>query len=168
MAVTEQVEASIDKIVAKLQADLDAKIDDVNTEAGDAFALEHVPDDRICFGTRSEKPYPFIAVMPGGEDEPLDASGRVIWENRITVALWLEDPDEEALARKLIRFARAVRETIMRYRRPGSSYTDPVGGFGLQYKGSDPGPVFGTDGDSAGAFVSWTTLSFQVQQQQDL
>lgn len=168
MAALEQVEASIDQIIAKLQANLDDKIDEVNTEIGDAFVLEHVPDDQICFGTRSEKPYPFIALLPGGDDEPLDASGRVIWENLITVACWLQDPDEEALARKLIRFARAVREVIMRYRRPGSSYVDPVGGFGLQYKGSDPGPIFGTEGDSAGAFVSWTTLSFQVQQQQDL
>lgn len=167
MAVTQQIEAVCDAIIAKLIAELPAKIAEINTEAGDAHQLTMPEETSITLGARSEKPYPFIAILPGPEDPPIDASGRAHWQEAVDVVCWLEDYDEEALARKLLRFKRAVREVVMHYRRPGSSFTDPVGGYGLQYAGSEPGPTFEIS-DSEGRYVSWTRLSFTVQQQQDL
>jgi hypothetical protein len=169
MAAEQQIEAAVDALVAKLRDGLDDRIDEINAEAADDFALPHVPDERIVFGPRSEPPYPFISVLPGPDEPPVDASGRVHWRYGIDIVVWLENYQEEALARQLVRMARAVREVAMRFRRPGSSYTDPVGGYGLQYRGSEPGPSFAPEGaNPEGAYVSWTRLSFDIQQQQDL
>lgn len=165
MAVTQQIEAAIDQLIAKLTADLPAKVAAVNAEAADAYSIA-VPAG-ISFGARSETPYPWVMVYPEGSDQPTDASGRIHWQHRIRVVTWLDDGDEEALVRRLIRLGRAVRECAMLYRRPGSSYTDPVGGYGLQLVSEEFGPIF--DGSSEGVgFVSWVAASFTVQQQQDL
>lgn len=167
MSAAHGIEATCDAVIDKLRAELPAKVDAINSEMADAYPIES-PHERVCFGPRSEAQFPYVSVSPDGFDEPLDASGRIHFRDRLRVVAWAQDGDEEALARRLTRYQRAVVEVVLHFRRPGDSYTDPVGGYGLQLESGEPGPTFDDPADPGGRFVSWTSATFRVQRQQDL
>lgn len=164
MAALHDIEASCDAIIAKLNAELPAKIAALNAEIADEWQL--LAPAGISFGPRAEIPYPWVVVRPAETTLLSDASGREHEEHRIDVIAWDQNASEEGLARLLIRWRRALREVVMHYRRPAASYTDGGGGYGLQLAGSDYGPFFQI-ADQA-AFYSWVSSTFTVQQQQDL
>jgi hypothetical protein len=156
------VEATMDALVAKLESELGTKIDAINAEVNDDYVIEQPVG--ISFGPRSEIPYPWVVVMPSVSDPLIDSSGRTHEEHAVDIVAWVQDPDEEALWRRLIRYHRALREVALHYRRPAASYTDGGGGYGLQYAGTDYGLTF-TD---ANLFVGSVSSTYRVQQQQDL
>lgn len=170
MPAQQQIEATIDALIGKLDADLGAKIAEINTEIGDAFVIE--PPVGITFGPRSEIPYPWIAVTPEQSENLVEGSGRIHYEHAIQVTVWIADGDEEALIRKLTRMQRAVREVALRFRRPGDSpVSDDPGGYFLSYVRDLYGPVLGEvdeTGAPTGALISWAKTTFSARQQQDI
>ena len=166
----QQIEATIDALIAKLNADLPAKLEEINAETADDWQLE--PPAGITFGPRSEIPYPWIMVLPESMEKELESAGSLYYEHAITVCVWLADGDEETLLRKLLRYQRAVREVALRFRRPGDSpvSTDP-GGYALEYVRDVYGPVMSEtdeEGNPEGAIISWARTTFSVKQQQDI
>lgn len=165
----QQIEATIDALIAKFNGELQAKLDAINTEIGDAYVLE--PVQGITFGPRSETPYPWISVLPETSENLVEASGRIHYEHAIAATVWVADADEEALVRKLIRYQRAVREVAVHFRRPGASpVSDDPGGYWLGYVRDVYGPTMqDTDavGNPVGSFISWSRTTFAAKQQQD-
>lgn len=163
MAVTLQVEATCDALVGKLNANLATTLAAIEAEAGDGVGLG--APALVAFGPRSELPYPAVVVIPFTTTNDTDLAGGIIYEHRIRVVSWLEDPSEELLMRRLIRYARAVRDVAMLHRRPGSAEGAP-GGYGLQHERDEYGPFAGSD--TGVGYVAWVSSIFRVQQEQYL
>lgn len=160
--MSEQIEATVDAMINKLQTNLKTTIDTMNGSITDGIGIPYA--EGITFGTSSDHPYPWIMLMPQGTTSA-DASGRIYWNHKIRVVSWLQDYQEDHLVRLLIRFQRAVRETIMPSRTPGLTFGD--GGYGLQHSNDEYGPVFQTEGET-GYFYSWVSTVFMVQDDQIL
>jgi hypothetical protein len=168
----QQIEATIDALIAKLGESLPAKLDEINEETADAWPIE--PPAGISFGPRSETPYPWISILPESTEKELESSGVVYYEHALTVVVWLAEADEETLLRKLLRYQRALREVALLYRRPGSSPVDyDPGGYSLQFVRDVYGPVM-NETDAVGnplpesALISWARTTFMVRQEQAL
>lgn len=164
MSATEGVEATIDALIAKLQADLPAKVAAINAEMSDAWTIDTPAPESITFGSRSEIIYPWVALRPDAAEPIADASGRLHRRNGVSATLWVAHHEEEGLDRSLIRLQRAVTEVVLRDRRPGGLGGD--GGYGLEWVRDVYGPTF--ENTAASEFTSWVRSTFAIRQQQDL
>ena len=155
-----QAEASCDGVIEKLRAGLNARIDQINAEHSDPVAVERVPDEFVFFGVRSEFPYPCVMVFPDDTASENDHGLRIDWRHKIVVMGWAADGTEEALQRKLLRFERAIRDTILANRA-----ADFTGGFGLGHLRDRRTRVFQPH---HGMFEHACVSEFWVTQEQDL
>jgi hypothetical protein len=155
-----QIEATLDAIVGKLEAGLNTKIDEINAAQPDAYVLTYPV--MIVTGARAERQYPCVMVLPGSTVNTVDTGGTILWNHQIIVSSWLQNFQEEALARQLMRFQRAVREVILKTRHPGTT----AGGYGLQHTRDEYGPLFRPE--PGGYFIQPCESAFMVQQQQDI
>jgi hypothetical protein len=164
--MSEQIEATVDDLIAKLESRLPAKLDAINAEHTDGIVLEH--PKAITFGGRSEMQLPHIAVMPGATEPVSEASGRIHFNHIIAIATWISSPSEADLPRLLVRFQRAVREVVLFRRRPNETFADTPGGYGLQHLSDEYGEPFEAADIMPGMFLTYATSEFAVQQQQDI
>lgn len=154
--MAEQIEATVDALVARLKANLPAKIDAVNATITDEYTLEYPTE--VAIAAKAEPAYPFIIVAPDSTTTSLDTGGRMFFDHRIRVTSWVSGWSEEGLARSLMRYQRAVRETILKERDADS------GGYGLQHLDDEYGPIFSPE--NAGYFYQAAQSLFAVQQEQ--
>lgn len=160
MSVTQQIEASVDAMIAKLQAGLPAKITEINEELEDEWTLPAPAG--ITFGQRSETPYPWIAVLPVRTVPVADSSGVIIKKHLIDIVPWIEAWQEEGIARLVARYLRAVDEVALARRQPGQALEE--GGYGVEFIEDYYGPVFGEPGKSE--VTSWGRARYAVRQEQ--
>ncbi len=168
----QQIEATIDALIAKFRAELTPKIDAINLEISDGYPIDPIEPQNITFGPRSGMVYPWISVGPESSENLAEASGRIHYEHAIAATVWVADADEEALVRRLIRYQRAVREVAVHFRRPGSSpVSDDPGGYWLGYVRDVYGPTMQDEnpdtGEAEGPVISWARTTFAAKQQQD-
>jgi len=154
-----QIEATLDALVSKLSANLNAKIDAINTENADEYGLDYPAS--ITAGIRNQTDFPRIFVLPEGTVTESDAASDVVWRHRVRVVAFVAEWDEGALMRKLIRYQRAVREVCLSKRSPGTG-----GGFGIIHISDEYGPVFQPDpeGGPSSEFVQGAASLFDVRQ----
>ena len=156
--MSEQVELTCDALLARLADDLPARIASANAAITDGRLLS-MPT--LSFGTRAEMSYPWCQVLPKFTENTNDNGFRIHFNHRVAVTCWIDDYEEESLARKLVRYQRVIRECILEER------SLPTGaGYGLQHSGDEYGPVFGSQ--SPGQFISWAQSIYMIQQQQDV
>lgn len=117
-------------MIAKLEAELPAKIEAINAEVTDGFLID-LPTG-ISIGERAEPTYPWIIVAPSVTRKDLDTGERLVNKHRITLEsiYWAQGEDE--LIRKLIRFSEAVRAVVLRDRQPGVNLGE--GGWGVSFE----------------------------------
>lgn len=158
---SEWIEATCDAMIAKLQAKLPAAIVAVNAQSKAEWQIENATG--ISLGERAEPTYPWITVAPSRTAPDLDTGERIVYAHTIDIVSVYFDVDEDALVRKLLRFARAVREVALEKRQPGINLGD--GGWGLQYLGDNYGRMITTQ---SGSFIKSVTTTIYVKQQQTL
>lgn len=158
MAVTAGVENTCDAILAKLKAQLAARIDAKNAEVSDGILAQYPAG--ISLGERSDVPFPWINVMPSITVKDLDTGERLVRNHGIDIVSVVWDADEEALVRKLVRFSGAVEEVVLDKRQPGINLGD--GGWGVQFVRSNYGQMVTVEP----GFIKPVTLTVSVRQQQ--
>jgi hypothetical protein len=161
--MSEQIEATVDAVRVKLGDFLNAKIDAINASLTDDYTLDYPTE--IVIGTRAEPAYPIVMVLPDTSATTVDTGLRVYFSHRVRVVSWLSDYVEDALARRLMRYQRAIRETLLEHGRQPGGLGDPAG-YGMQHVEDEYGPVFAPD--QVGYFVQSAQSIFAVQQQQTL
>lgn len=157
--MAEQIEASIDGMIAKLRAGLNAKIDAINATVTDGWTLERVDEACIMFGARPEWPYPCVMVFPGDSKPESDTGGRIEWDHVVTVMGCSAEVDPEGLQRKHLRFERAIRDTLLANR------VLNTGGWGLGHLRDRRTRPFQP---GEGHYEQATFSEFWVKQQQDV
>jgi hypothetical protein len=169
MSITAGMEWTLDAMVAKLQTNLPAKITSINAEVTDGYTLDTPGDDDYSISVRADlQQYPFVMVLPMAAQPESDGGTRIEFVRRIQAISWISDYSEEALGRKLLRFQRAVFETIMALRNPG--LTQGTGGWTIWWESDEFGPVFAppVDGTQQQYFVQAARSVFTVKAQQDV
>lgn len=160
--MSEQIEASLDAIKAKLDAQLNAKIDAVNTGVADGLTIAY--PTAIVVGASHEFTPPYVVVVPDESTSPTDAAAFIEWLHTIRVVSFVAEWDTNTLVRKLIRMQRAVREVVLTNRRPGVNIGD--GGWSTSFLRDEYGPVFQPEPDQE--FIQGVATIFQVRQGQDI
>lgn len=155
-----QIEATVDAMIAKLQAELPAKIVEINAEMEDEWAL--VEPAGFSFGQRSETPFPWVAVLPVRTVKVTDTSGAIVRKHLIDIIPWIEAWQEEGVARMITRYMRAVDEVAIRGRQPGQALSS--GGYGLEFIEDNYGPIFRESPESS--VVTWGRARYAVRQEQ--
>jgi hypothetical protein len=161
MPATQQIEATIDAMIAKLNAELPAKITEINAELTDEWTLTGPAG--ISFGQRSETAFPWIAVLPARTVKVTDASGAIVRKHQIDVVPWVEAWQEDGISRLITRYIRAVDEVLLRSRQPGTALG--AGGYGLEFLEDFYGPVFAQPGDQQGV-TTWGRARYAIRQEQ--
>lgn len=159
--MSEQIEATVDALKAKLDAGLTGKIDDLNAESS-AVQLDHPA--AIIAGADEEWNYPRVFVIPDRTDRQMEGSGIIVFEHRIRLVSFVADWDTAILWRKVVRYQRAVREVILAGdREPGLG-----GGWTIQFIEDEYGPVFQptTEGQPGNEFIQGGATLVRVPQQQ--
>lgn len=161
MSASNWIEATCDAMIAKLEAELPAKITAINAEVTDGFTIE--APTGISIGERAEPTYPWIVVAPSRTALDKDTGERLVYNHQITLesVYWAQGEDE--LIRKLLRFGRAVREVALAERLPGQKLGE--GGWGLRFVGDEYGRMVKV---APGSFIKMVASSFSVRQQQTL
>lgn len=165
--MAEQIEATLDDLKAKIDAKISAKIASINSGITDGFTLDDPA--LVAVGGRDVHDYPQVFVLPEETNNEADTGGRVIWLHTVRVVSFVADWDQEALARKVIRYQRAVREVCLENRRPGATFGSS-GGWGIVHDRDEYGPIFQpTDQDQGPMeFVQGAASLFVVRQDQTL
>jgi hypothetical protein len=153
------IENALDAVVARLQANLNAKIDALNAAATDGFTVEH--PQTYTVSTRAELgPFPHVMVLPVRKQTEADSGGRIEWRYRVRVLSWVSHPDEEGLGRVLLRFDEAVTQTLLAGRRLDAT------NWQVSYEDGEPGPVF--QPQKRGYYLQGISSIFLMKQEQDV
>lgn len=161
MTASNWIENTCDAMIAKLNAQLPAKIEAINAEATDGLLIDMATG--ISIGERAEPTYPWIVVAPTRTVQDLDTGERLVDKHLITVESIYWAPGEDELIRKLLRFARAVREVALKDRYPGINLSE--GGWGLRFEGDSYGRMIKVQNES---FIKMVASNFSVRQQQSI
>lgn len=155
------IEATCDAMLAKLEGQLAARIAAINAEVTDGLVVDGATG--FSLGERAEPTYPWVTVAPSRTGPDLDTGERIVYAHTIDVISAYFDQDEDGLVRKLLRFARAVREVGLDKRQPGIKLGD--GGWGLQFLGDNYSRMISAE---SGGFIKAVTTTFLVKQQQTI
>lgn len=161
MSASNWIENTCDAMIAKLEADLPAKIVAINAEATDGFLIDNPTG--ISLGERAEPTYPWIVVAPSRTVPDLDTGERLVDKHLITLESVYWAPGEDELIRKLLRFGRAVREVALVNRYPGQNLGE--GGWGLRFEGDGYGRMVKVEDQS---FIKSIASNFSIRQQQTI
>lgn len=157
-----QVESTLDAMKAKLDAQLNAKIDAINATITDTWTLDH--PTAIEVGAAHDWAYPYVVLVPDESAPENDAASDIVWLHVIRTVCFVSEFDTRALLRKLIRMQRAVREVCLAQRQPGVNIGD--GGWGINHLRDEYGPAFQPEPDAE--FVQGVASLFQVRQGQQI
>lgn len=162
----QQIEGSLRALQSKLRTTLATNIATVNSDAPDDYQLDSVASEDITIGVRADiVRFPAIMLLPSNSQPLVDLGTRVLWTHQIRIVGWLSEFQEEALALKLLRFQRAIRECLLKSRIP-SVTADSTAGYQISHLRDEFGPVFQPEGETS--FVQGASSLFAVSQQQDL
>jgi hypothetical protein len=159
MSASNWIENTCDAMIAKLNAELPAKIEAINAEATDGLLVDMATG--ISIGERAEPTYPWIVVAPTRTALDLDTGERLINKHLITLESVYWAAGEDELIRKLLRFARAVREVALANRYPGINLGE--GGWGLRWEGDQYGRMIKVQNES---FIKMVGSNFSIRQQE--
>jgi hypothetical protein len=164
----QHIEGTLSALQTKLRDTLSTSIATVNGDSPDDYALDVVAAEDIYIGVRADiVNYPSIFICPAGSQPEADLGTRVMWVHRVEVITCLAEFTEEALAMKLIRAQRAVRECLMADRIPSVS-ADSNAGYALRHLRDGYSPVFQDRNPEQGDFAQMCRSLFEVRQQQDI
>ena len=105
------VEPVIDALVAQLTAHLPAKLVALEAQYGGAIALP--APNSIVFGERAIMAgWPWVELYPVGSDIEHDNVRYLDVIHEVALGIFTSDADEEVLTRKLLRYTRAIAETL--------------------------------------------------------
>lgn len=106
------IEPVIDELVKQLKAHLPAKLDALELEYGGAIALD--APSNIVFGERAIMAgWPWVELYPVASEVEHDNTKFLDLVHQVAVGIFTSDADEEVLTRKLLRYTRAIAETLM-------------------------------------------------------
>jgi len=109
-------EALVDAVIAKLQANMAARVAAINAEKDDGITIVAPDNSRYFASAKRQIPPPGPAVLVMDGRMGLDARGEgphtLSTTTSIGVYMLEEDADEETLARKLWRQSRAIVESL--------------------------------------------------------
>jgi len=155
----QDMEGALDALVTKLQSGLSATIATVNSDSSDDHDIE-VPAD-ITVSTRAEIPaYPHVMVLPENSNPIQDLGQRILIAHTVRAVVWYQEWDEQALGRKLLRYLRALKDTLIANRDPGA------GGYTITWQRDEYGPVFRPDQE--GYYLQAASGLYVVKQQRDI
>lgn len=148
---------------ARLVAELAGFVDQINalhtdgidvTKPDDQFIYEFIPPRSMMVN------FPCIGIQEGTfyleDDTGWGGTGVV----QISVVSYEQDPDPDALAKKLRRLDAAVTACVLDGRRM------PPDGWGVKFIRSDPGPTLGRQ-ESPREFMSLRATTIEVRFEQD-
>lgn len=161
MSASNWIENTCDAMIAKLNAELPAKIEAINAEVTDGFLVDMATG--ISIGERAEPTFPWIVVSPTRTVADLDTGERLVDKHLITLESVYWAAGEDELIRKLLRFGRAVREVALKNRYPGQNLGE--GGWGLRFEGDTYGRMIKVEGDS---FIKSIASTFSIRQQEPI
>lgn len=105
------IEPVIDAIIGQLTAHLPAKLDALEAEYGGSITLD--APGRIVFGERAIMAgVPWVELYPVGSDVEHDSVRFLDMIHEVALGIFTADADEEILTRKLLRYTRAIAETL--------------------------------------------------------
>jgi hypothetical protein len=152
------IEQTLDAVVTKLNAGIAAKITAINAEFADDYELDN-PAQVTTHTVPELVDFPHVMVLPDDSEPELDQGIRMIVNHQVRVVSWVMDADQTALARKLLRYQRAVKEVLLDDR------TIAGGGWSILWRRDEYGPVF--QDRPAGHFIQGAMSMFRVKQQAD-
>lgn len=146
-------ELLVDAAIAKLQANMPARIQSINAERSDGITCVAVDNARYFSSMKRQIPPPGPAVLVMDGAMTLDPRGEgphsLLTNVKLGIYVLEEDSDEEKLARKLWRQTRAVIESLWDAA-PQEQLAMPTGTGTAAYKivpmQTVPGPAFEPEG----------------------
>jgi hypothetical protein len=162
--MADSIEDTLDSLVAKLTADLPAKITAINAAVTDGHTLDN-PHLIESNGVGELEGYPTILVLPQDPSEPeLDQGVTMLVRHRVAVIVFQIDSDTHALGKKILRYQRAVKEVLLSQRDPGTA----AAGWQIEWLEDGYGPLFRPVGDRGpeAAYIQGTRSVFRVKQEQ--
>lgn len=158
------IEAGVNALVTRLTDDLPAAVDEINQAAQDDHLiaaptriLDYIPSLGSLYD-------PFTVAIghgPGRFEDDLGFEAVGVYD--VSVVAFVQDPDQQALARKVRRYQLALLRTVLQGRNLGSGTGLP---WGMQLLRADFGPSLGDrpSGDEPpAAFLTWTTIDVRLR-----
>jgi hypothetical protein len=160
--VAASIEDTLDALVAKLNTNLEAKITSINAAVTDGHTLDnpHAIEDHAVGELEA---YPTVLVLPDESEPELDPGQYMIVWHRVQTVAFLESWDTEKLAKQVMRYLKAIKETLMVDRRPGTA--GGAGGWDIRWMRDEYGPLFRPDNKAV--FVQGARSLFRARQQQN-
>lgn len=157
-------EPAVNALRERLEQDLPAAIDAVNSDVTDGYTVEHparVLDYMPPFDTIQSFPTVCIEHGPGRFEDDTGYEATGVYD--LTVIAVLSDADQQSLTRKLRRYLLAMTRVTLEGRDLGSGTGIP---WGVTVVGFDFGPALADKARKAeepAAFRSWTELTVRVK-----
>ena len=107
-----------DTLIAFLQDNLPAKLNELDAEYNDGIVLEDIPNEFMFVSEKLNPPgYPMLVIIAEGTDlNPFDGQSRYGIEHHeltIAIALISRGEDEEFLKRRTMRTIRGIEEVLL-------------------------------------------------------
>lgn len=152
------------ELAERIRADLPAIIAEINAEVTDGAELELIPDDRVLEyvpdAGSMQAGIPVIGIGDGPQsfEDDIGSSATGVYEQLIVV--FVQDADQERLARLLRRYVRALAIVVLKNRRLDSAW-----GIGLRR--IIPGPTLADNATSPQTWLSWTGVQIWCKTDED-
>lgn len=152
------------EIMRRLTSDLPAHITAVNATITDGYTIEN-PASGMIFDypppIRLLTNFPAVALIEGATTFEDDTSWNATGVSDFTVVAFVQDLEQEGLARRLRRYARAVASAVIQGR------TLPPDGWGVTLIRIEPGPTL-ANRNNPQTRMSWVSVSFRVKTDQNV
>lgn len=157
------VEPLIDAMVARLLAELNPMLVQVNAAAADAIVCEDFDPlailDYVPVPSELNR-FPCVAVSNGPHILSDDVGWSATLNARLVLITYVQAADQRSLALKLRRYTQAVRSVALRGRSLPPAW-------GVVDAGTRPGPTLGVE-DGPRAWMSWTGTQLDLRSEQDV
>ena len=145
----------------RLEDEPPAEVAAINAAIPDAFALEapaqvlgHVPTDADFTA------FPVVGITDGSSRFEDDTGWAATGVHELIVVAFLVNPDQEALAWQLRRYAKAIARVALRGRS-----LDPSWEGGVTLVRVDPGPSLANEEDPR-TYFSWIAVTIQAKREE--
>lgn len=154
------VEAAVTALRDRLETDLPAQITTNNAAVTDGYTIENpveVLDYVPSLSTRVR--FPLVCIENGPGKFPVDNGFFAEGHYDLAVVAFLQDQDQQALARKLRRYHRAILQVAMKNRNLGSGTGIP---WGISLEESNFGPTL-SERENPDQWLSWVAVSVKAK-----
>lgn len=158
------IEPAVDALLSRLQSDLPAAVTTVNGEHSDGYTIEapaqvydFVPPESML----TDFPTVGITHVDGRFEDDIGSSATGVY--RLAVYTFVQDSDQEALAKKIRRTTLAVARVVLASRNFGTGSGVP---WGVTVDRIDYGPAL-ADTDKPESYMSFSVLTVQVKLDED-